>query len=275
MEAHIESASAEPVRCFGAHFSPQCDLDAAIIYSSRDVSLPSEIDYTTMLPGVRDQGDQPTCVAFALATIIEYFAAKKYGGQVFSPAIGLRFSPQYLYNVRVTRMDGMFMSEACGLTARYGCCYENTYPYGARKSDTATDIPPEAHREALDWRSKALMALRSVESIKSAVVNNGPCAIAFTAYNTGSRPWRQNGGENSQGMHCMCIVGYTPKSFILRNSWGKGWAENGYTTMDFSEWAPKFETWTIVDNPDIHPQQEPKPPKKGGGDGCLGGCSVQ
>lgn len=256
----------EPVRCFGAHVSTQHDLDSAIIYSTRDIALPGMIDYTPLLPGVRDQGDQPTCVAFTLATIIEFFAARAFNNS------GLRFSPQYLYNCRITRIEGMFMSEACGLTARYGCCYENTYPYGKNKGDNATDISPNIHAEAAQWKTRGLMALRSVESIKSAVFNNGPCAIAFTAYNTGRYPWRQGAGEGSQGMHSMAIVGYTATSFILRNSWGKDWADFGYTKMDFNEWVVKFETWTIVDNPDIHPAEEPNPPKKGSSSGCLGGC---
>ena len=31
-----------------------------------------------------------------------------------------------------------------------------------------------------------------------------------------------------RGGHCVAFVGYTPNRFIVRNSWGTGWGDNGY-----------------------------------------------
>jgi hypothetical protein len=45
-----------------------------------------------------------------------------------------------------------------------------------------------------------------------------------------------------RGGHAVCVVGYTPDRFIIRNSWGKGWGDEGfgyaslsYTTAAFTE----------------------------------------
>jgi C1A family cysteine protease len=35
--------------------------------------------------------------------------------------------------------------------------------------------------------------------------------------------------DTVRGGHAVCVVGYTPQNrFILRNSWGTGWGDNGF-----------------------------------------------
>jgi C1A family cysteine protease len=38
------------------------------------------------------------------------------------------------------------------------------------------------------------------------------------------------------GGHCMALVGYNAakKQFLVRNSWGKGWGDNGHHWMSFN-----------------------------------------
>lgn len=42
-----------------------------------------------------------------------------------------------------------------------------------------------------------------------------------------------------QGGHAVCLVGYTDKHFIVRNSWGTGWGDKGfaYATNDYAQRA--------------------------------------
>ena len=50
----------------------------------------------------------------------------------------------------------------------------------------------------------------------------------------------------SIGGHAMLITGYGPDGFEVRNSWGKGWGDNGYTII--SEELIKndaFDIWTL------------------------------
>lgn len=35
-------------------------------------------------------------------------------------------------------------------------------------------------------------------------------------------------GKDARGGHAVCLVGYTPDSFIVRNSWGTGWGDKGF-----------------------------------------------
>ena len=61
----------------------------------------------------------------------------------------------------------------------------------------------------------------------------------------------------------MCIVGYdmNKKHFIIRNSWGKHWSNNGYCYYPFDEWGSHYEIWTTVDD-ETHIEKLDDPPTK-------------
>ncbi len=249
----------------GALLSSARQLEDAIEYRVRDLLLPQTVDYRPMLGKPRDQGGQSSCVGFATAAIMEYYAYKLYGANV-------DFSAQFIYNCRTTPGDGMFPSEAANTLFNWGCATESTYPYGDHKSQKYMNMDDTVKAEAMKWRSRQPNILRTLDSVKSAVANNGPCIMAFTCYNTGRYPWRQSGSQSSLYGHCLTIVGYDTTGFILRNSWGSGWADGGYTHMDFTEWALKFETWTMPDAPETHPGERPDTSNKSKS-GC-GGCTI-
>ena len=49
------------------------------------------------------------------------------------------------------------------------------------------------------------------------------------------------------GYHAISIVGYDENGFIIRNSWGKSFCDNGYTTLPYEEFNKLMEAWTIID----------------------------
>lgn len=251
----LENAVAYPM--FSASLAPGMAIASAA--TSVAESIPTSVDHRYALGRPRDQGNQPSCVGFASAAIMEYYAYKLYGRNI-------EFSAQFIYNCRTTDGEGMFPSEAMNGLYNWGCALESTYPYGKNKSQKYRDMPANVKGEASQWRSGQPNILRDVASVKSAVANNGPCIMAFTCYNEGRYPWRKESGDKTEIYgHCLAIVGYDSTGFILRNSWGTDWADGGYTRMDFSEWTLNFETWTVPDAPDTHPRDSPPPlaqPKK-------------
>jgi hypothetical protein len=48
----------------------------------------------------------------------------------------------------------------------------------------------------------------------------------------GNRPWRYVTDVAAQG-HAITIVGYNQYGFIIKNSWGKSWGDNGYATVSY------------------------------------------
>ena len=57
-------------------------------------------------------------------------------------------------------------------------------------------------------------------------------------------------GERSMGGHAVMAAGYddAQKRFIVRNSWGTGWGQNGYFTMPYDYLTSRNlsdDFWTI------------------------------
>ena len=48
------------------------------------------------------------------------------------------------------------------------------------------------------------------------------------ATETGGRLAAFRPDEQGGGGHAICLVGYTADAFIVRNSWGAGWGDNGF-----------------------------------------------
>jgi Papain family cysteine protease len=48
----------------------------------------------------------------------------------------------------------------------------------------------------------------------------------------GNKPWRYVTDVQPQG-HAITIVGYNRDGFIIKNSWGKSWGDNGYATVSY------------------------------------------
>jgi len=72
---------------------------------------------------------------------------------------------------------------------------------------------------------------------------------------TGIMPYPNTKREKLLGGHAVLLVGYnkTKKVFIVRNSWGTNWGDNGYFYMPFDVVNPNMSSdyWIIksVNNP--------------------------
>ena len=77
----------------------------------------------------------------------------------------------------------------------------------------------------------------SESALQTAVANNGPVSVAVDA----ERSMQNYGGGIYSGNDCssncnsinhaVTVVGYAPGYWIVKNSWGTGWGENGYIRM--------------------------------------------
>jgi C1A family cysteine protease len=78
-------------------------------------------------------------------------------------------------------------------------------------------------------------------------VANGPCFGALPVYGDHCDFWNKKPGTTLHGYHAISIVGYDKEGFIIRNSWGKQFCEDGYTKIPYSDFKKLLEIWTVID----------------------------
>ena len=204
-------------------------------------SVPSSLDWRKHLQRVRNQGIQGTSLAFVGACMIEWYTRKIMKEPIEA-------SPQYLYNNRpnqeTTLLCGRTMME---ILKNHGCCTEESYPYG--KKD---EISEDAYKEGAKYKIDGYARMRTMETLKKALVVNGPCLICFPVFNHTTQLWKQRKEEEKLGCHAMTIVGYNSKGFILRNSWGEHWDNDGYCIYPYSDWGCHDEVWTVVNESNMN-----------------------
>jgi hypothetical protein len=208
-------------------------------------SLPIILDYRTNLLPVRNQGNQGSCFAMSVACMKEYQEKQDYGLNEY-------LSPQFFYNIRGNLYDnnkqneeGMYGRNVMKLLMKYGICSENLYSYG--RIQYKDKIPESCFKEAENHKIKGYGRVLSIEALKYSLKYNGLCLIVFPIYNYGPEMWIKNENDKFLGGHAMTIVGYLEKCFIIRNSWGPDWGDNGYSYYFFSDWGAHWEIWTTID----------------------------
>ena len=203
-------------------------------------SVPSSLDWRKHLQRVRNQGIQGTSLAFVGSCMVEWYSRKILKEPIEA-------SPQYLYNNR-TNQDSTLLSgrDMMKILKDHGCCLEESYLYGSKD-----EISDEARTEASKFKIDGYARMRTMDTLKKAILINGPCLICFPVFNHTTQLWKQRKEEEKLGCHAMAVVGYNSKGFILRNSWGEHWDNDGYCIYPYSDWGCHDEVWTVVNESNI------------------------
>lgn len=206
------------------------------------LTLPSKWDWRTkgIVPPVRDQGGCGSCWAFGTVGVMES-ALKKAGGPLKD------LSEQFLVSCNKEYWD-------CGggLTAHMyhfnklgkaqttvGAVLEAEKPYTA--SNGTCTIALNHPYKLSNWKfiTGDEWTVGSVNAIKTAIYTYGPitagvCALGgFSTYKGGVFSGNDDCGGYTN--HQIILVGWDDAtgSWILRNSWGPGWGENGYMRIKY------------------------------------------
>jgi len=151
-------------------------------------------------------------------------------------------SPQFFYNSRSTSGEGMNPRDLMGIMRNIGSVPESMFPYGHKGKP-----PVELYEEAKEYKIQHYAKVDTIEGLKTALNKNGPCYGTFPVYNYGGRMWKPSFNGPELGYHAMTWVGYNLKGFIVRNSWGKDWNNEGYTIFPYEDWGLQVENWTTID----------------------------
>lgn len=202
----------------------------------------NRVDHRHRLPAVKDQGRRETCLAFAVTAVHEHEKARLTGQ--------LRDLSEEMLFWGCKRVDGdtedgtSFRSAQTALETS-GQVEQHLWHYEPLRvtlgpqyqPPTAATVPGTALRAALEPLDA------SVEAIKQALAQGALVALGFQMYEGFDVPENHviplpTAEEYALGGHVVALVGFDDNMeagcFILRNSWGEGWADRGYAYLPYA-----------------------------------------
>jgi len=152
----------------------------------------------------------------------------------------------------IDKDEGTYIRLCFEVLSRFGVCDETIWPYDESKVYASPSI--KALRQAVGHRIHSyyrikelgddrLAAMVAALRAKHPVVFGTLIDHAFMDSN-GSGVIRPPTGATAGG-HAMLCVGYVNGNFLVKNSWGKGWRDNGFALFspEYMTWASTWDLW--------------------------------
>jgi C1A family cysteine protease len=259
----IESASGIKFKIGGYLPDPEDSRDYQ--YSSgrfQKGKLPPKVDLREYMTEVEQQGELNSCTANAMAGAYEYLAMRELGESGQVSRLFVYYNARAI-NDRTDQDKGTYLRNCIKVLRKYGTCRESTWPYEPEK---VFEEPHEtAYEEASNYLLKEARRVNiDLFEMKHCLAEGYPFAFGMRLY-SGFKKAGRNGGkvslpdpdsEKSLGGHAMLCVGYseTDKVFLVRNSWGKEWGDEGYCYIPYDYMTnPEFtaDCWMVVSVADV------------------------
>lgn len=225
----------------------------------KPASLPASADLREWCSPVEDQRSLGSCTANAGVGAIEYYERRAFGRHIDASRL-------FLYKVTRNLMKmkgdtGAYLRKTMGAMVLFGVPPEEYWPY--TDDGEKFDKEPPAFCYAFAQNYKTIQYYRHdppgvlpgavLERVKAHLAGGHPSMFGFTVYSSieladkrGAIPF-PGPSERILGGHAVVAVGYDDRvkiatassggecigALLIRNSWGKGWGDNGYGWLPY------------------------------------------
>lgn len=234
--------SQTPKRKYGWRKDKQNGSDRYVTFSllSRNDYI-RKVDLRSQCPPVYDQGDLGSCTANAVGGCVHFDFLKEKIMDIVPSRLFIYYNERVIDGT-VNEDSGAEIRDGFQTIHQQGVCSEKEWPYDISKF---TDKPPEdcyqkgVRHESLQQRR----VKQTADQFRLALIEGYPIAFGFNVYESfESKQVAKTGvvsmpkpGEKVVGGHAVMIVGFDDEQrrFIVRNSWGTEWGDNGYCYFDY------------------------------------------
>lgn len=196
-----------------------------------------QMDLRKNCPKVYNQGDLGSCTANAISGAYQFDMMKEEEKEIFTPSRLFIYYNEREMEGNVDEDAGAEIRDGIKSVNKQGIVNEEDWPYDTSKFTTKP--PEQLYNDAKNHLAvKYHRVEQDLDHMKECLSRGFPFVFGFTVYesfesqevaNTGKMPMPKK-GEEVLGGHAVMAVGYndTTSEFIVRNSWGEEWGDNGY-----------------------------------------------
>jgi Papain family cysteine protease len=190
---------------------------------------------------INDQGTTGSCVGWATADSVLRWHFVKAGRLANADLLSPRFV--WMASKETDRLitrpttfietEGTSLKAALDIARKFGVVRDATLPFASGKlyaGQAKTFYAIAALRKILSYFNldRNLTEWRNWIATKGPILTRLDVDATWDDASLNAGQLTEYKPETTRGGHAVALVGYTPNSFIVRNSWGNGWGDKGF-----------------------------------------------
>ncbi|MFA6143092.1 MAG: C1 family peptidase [Candidatus Omnitrophota bacterium] len=217
------------------------------------IRLPKKVDLREDCSIVENQGALGSCTAQALAGNLEFLDKKIDDDYIDVSRLFIYYNERVLIDT-VDYDSGAMLRDGIKTLKNDGACGEGTWPYKIKLFDKKPTV--KCYTEAKKRRIVSYHRITRLSEMLACLAEGYPFVFGFTVYESfEAQSVARTGvvnmpeaGEEAIGGHAVMACGFdqAKKRFLVRNSWGADWGQDGYFTMPYEYLETLADDfWTI------------------------------
>jgi C1A family cysteine protease len=204
-------------------------------------NVPNAIDLRQFCSPVEDQGQSNSCTANATVGALEYHQRRSGGAFADISRLFVYYNSRQLSNTQ-GQDSGSFIHHSMAAVLGHGACEESVWPFDL--AQVLAQPPQTAYQNAMAHEAvqyaRTMLGNHVIQALAAGLPvvfgTYTPSRFYDAAATTGLMPGPAERLDPPGGGHAMLIVGYDlpSKTWLVRNSWGAKWGEQGYFRVPFA-----------------------------------------